>query len=1108
MSHLLIYKASAGSGKTFALASRYIALLIKNPQAYKGILAVTFTNKATGEMKDRILQQLYGLWKGDPASAAYLRQIRQFLPRNFLSSQPELGGRMDAADVDLFIRRRAGEALLRLLHDYSRFQVTTIDSFFQSVLRNIARELGLSPNLNIELDTSLALDESVDSMIGKLSPSSPALQPLMDYIYEEIEKDHQWNVARSVKRFSNHLTREDYMEQGDDLRKQLSNPNCINLYRQQLARVQEEALTELEAFSGRFNQILLMANVSIDIFNRKQKGIAGYFLKLGMRKYRVEDTMPNTVAKALQSPEYWLTKSVIMKNPVLLNWVANQLIPLLQEAEACRKKVKRVINSCQLSIRHLSKLRLLGYVSEEMDLLNQHLNRFLLANTNDLLRRLVKSSDASFVFEKAGSEIRNVMIDEFQDTSRMQWKNFQTLLLEGLAQGADSLIVGDVKQAIYRWRNGDWGILESLTRNDQKQPFNIEVITLENNFRSQTHVVEFNNQLFTTLTSLLDRTLQDEERQSGPDNLITESRRALKNAYSDVCQHPAASDIGGYVRATIVRQTSRQAFVDAVMPSLEGAIQELISQGVKPSDMAILVRQNDLIPPLADLIDRVLQLPVVSDEAFRLDASPAVCLLIDALRYLSDDDHRLARASMALAYWQMTHPEDELPGDDLFTHPESFLPPRFDQEAERLQLLPLQGLLEELVDLFGLHAIRGQEAYLLAFFDAVSDYLTEEPSDLLAFVEHWEQTLCRQTIAGGESEGIRILSIHKAKGLEFHTVLVPFCNWTLEPKRENLVWCHPQTEPFSDLSLVPVAYSNAMAESIYDGDYRHERLQYWVDNLNLLYVALTRASHNLLLWGYVKMDEKGERDRSLSVGSLLQDALPHLHQDDARWDGMKEVYSCGSPCPSAEPKANVTTENRLLQKPDTVEVGLERIQRRLEFRQSNRSARFIAEQEHEPTNPPTGNAFIQRGLLLHELFAHIATLDDVEPTIRQFVAQGLITDADEEHNIRTLTRRAFARPEVVDWYNGSWMLHRESSIVWNQGGEVCNRRPDRVMTRGGETLVIDFKFGRPHPSYDEQVREYLRLLIRMGCNPGHIRGFLWYVELDRIDEVKLNDHDG
>lgn len=1073
---LLVYKASAGSGKTFTLAVEYIKRLIIHPHAYRQILAVTFTNKATTEMKERILQQLYGIWKGDPASDAYLKRIEEDLERskyNLHADTPD--------EKTQNLRQRAGMALHYMLHDYNRFRIETIDSFFQSVMRNLARELELSPNLEVELNSDEVLSDAVDSLIEKLTPTSPVLAWLLDYIDERIRDDKRWNVSSEIKRFGRNIFDESYIERGEGVRQSLRIPDLLKRYREALRDMEEEALEQMAGFYGQFENELEGHALSPEDLKGGSRGIDSYFRKLRDGRLTDKDVLTATLQNCLSDAQHWVTKTNRRKDDIL-RLVESSLLPLLQDAERLRPQRNRTVNSCRLSLQHLNKLQLLNHIDEEVRTLNREQNRFLLSDTNALLHKLVREGDSSFVFEKIGANIRNVMIDEFQDTSRMQWDNFRLLLLEGLSQGADSLIVGDVKQSIYRWRNGDWSILNDLGR-EKLNNFPVRVETLKTNRRSETNIIRFNNRFFTAAVAYLN-TLHLNE--------LNEECYPLKQAYADVEQESPKNETRGYVKASFLEADEEHGYAEQTLFAVGEEVRRLLNEGIQPNDITLLVRKNKHIPLIADYFDKELGLTVVSDEAFRLDASLSVCMLMDALRCLSNPEDSISRASLAASYGQLTKGEPDLSvrkeetlhrarSQRVETLP---LPEAFIARTEALRLMPLYELLEELFGIFGMNRVEKQDAYLFSFFDAVTEYLRDNSSGLDGFIRYWEETLCGKTIPSGEMDGIRILSIHKSKGLEFHTVLIPFCDWKLENETNNqLVWCTPPEAPYNTLGLVPVNYSSTMAESVYRQDYLHERLQLWVDSLNLLYVAFTRAGKNLILWS--KKGQKG------TVSELLVNALPGMAQNgEGHWEEEVAIYENGTLCPSALEQEE--THRKL-------PVRMESMLHNVEFRQSNRSADFIAGVEEAESR----SRFINRGRLLHTLFSDIETEKDIEPAISRLVFEGIIGRTETEEEIRTLTERAFSLPQVKDWYSGTWRLFSECDIIWLDNGELRTRRPDRVMMRNGEIVVIDFKFGKPNKKYNKQVEGYMQLLVRMGYASEHIEGYLWYVEEESIERVYI-----
>lgn len=974
-----------------------------------------------------------------------------------------------------------------MIHDYSRFRVETIDSFFQSVMRNLARELELGANLTIELNNMEVLSDAVDSMIERLNRQSPVLYWLLEYIEERIADDKRWNVSGEIKNFGRNIFDEGYIEKGDGLRRKLQDKDCIKNYRRTLQAIETEALEQMKGFADQFFGILESNGLAIDNLANKSKGVSSYFSKLQMGK--LDDSLRNaTVEKHLASPENWSSKSSPRRNAIT-ELAAAELIPLLQTAEEFRSKNNMLVNSCQLSLRYINNVRLLANIDEEVRHLNYENNRFLLSDTNVLLHNLVHDGDSSFVFEKIGTTIRNVMIDEFQDTSRMQWDNFRLLLLEGLSQGENSLIVGDVKQSIYRWRNGDWGILNGLK--DHIESFPINVKTLTTNRRSAGNIIEFNNKVFTAACHTLNDIYKSEQGEECKD---------LKEAYVDVCQEKDKDPDGGYVKVTFLTEKEEMAYVEDTLQQLANETQLLVTAGIQLKDIAILVRKNKTIPLVADYFDKNTPYKIVSDEAFQLNASLAICMIMDGLRYLSNPENRIAKAQLAAAYQNEILKNNIDLNTLLLNDIDEYLPVSFIEQQKKLRLMPLYELMEKLFGLFEMSRIKQQDAYLCAFFDAVVEYLQNNSSEMSAFIAFWEETLSQKTIPSGEVEGIRIISIHKSKGLEYHTVLLPFCDWNMEKERSltHLIWCTPKVAPFNDLDIVPVNYSTAMQQSIYREEYLNERLQLWVDNLNLLYVAFTRAKKNLIIWG--KDGLKG------TVSELLQQAMgqisipqhehdsSHLEKSEDNTDTDNIAYEMGTLYLSEEKRTDGIIKNKLLMNPEKIPLHLESLESNIEFKQSNRSAEFIRGEEE------TGERYIRQGQLLHNLFSVIRTQDDIPSAIERLRFEGIIESAEQERQIKKLTEWALNHPLVKEWYSGNWELYNECAIIYKEKGELQTRRPDRVMMKDGKVVVVDFKFGKKRTDYNKQVRDYMNLLSDMGYE--NIRGYLWYVFDNEFVEVK------
>lgn len=1076
---LLVYKASAGSGKTFTLAVQYIRQLIEDPYSYRRILAVTFTNKATTEMKERILSQLYGIATSLKSSDGYLKEIMKTSNKS----------------VDE-IRIAADTALKNIIHDYSRFRIETIDSFFQSVMRNLARELELGANMTIELNNGDVLSDAVDSMIEKLDRMSPTLYWLLEYIEERIADDKRWNVSSEIKGFGRNIFDEAYIEKGVALREKLKDSKFIPQYRKKLQEKRESILDTMKGFNEHFQEILNANGLNPTDLKNGARGIGSYFNKIASGKLS-NDVRNSTVEKCLEGAENWTTTTSPYKDTIIS--LANQvLIQVLNDAENTRMSSNKVLNSCDMSLRYLNNLQLLMRIDSEVREQNLSHNRFLLSDTNALLHSIIREGDASFVYEKIGTTIDTVMIDEFQDTSRMQWENFHLLLEESLAQKEGSMIVGDIKQSIYRWRNGDWKILAGL---DKDRSFRLNSKTLDTNWRSEANIIAFNNDIFTSACKVLNERYKADEG---------EDCTQLLDAYSDVRQKTSKDTKEGYIKLSFLKNSEEHPYTDTTMELLAEEVDSLVKKGVRVNDIAILVRKNKSIPAIADYFDKNTPYRVVSDEAFRLDASLAVCMLIDGLRYISEPTDRIACARLAVAYQKEILKKDVDYNTVLLNSVEDYLPAEFRLMLPEMSLMPLYELLEKLFVIFRMDMIEEQDAYLCAFYDAVTEYMQNNSSELTSFLTYWSETLYAKTIPSGEISGIRILSIHKSKGLEYHTVLLPFCDWKMENETFNhMLWCRineadADKEPFCELDLTPVNYSSAMAESYFSDSYREERLQLWVDNLNLLYVAFTRACKNLIVW--CKDEQKD------TVSKLLRESIdcmkeikitcnmPELDEEDEENKEENDepiVYEYGEICISGEKKKSDST-NRLVAIPDAVNVKIESLETEIDFKQSNRSADFIRGDEDEEEN--LRSQYIRQGQLLHTLFASIDTKEDLTAAIERLLFEGVIESAEKAQEIYEIAERALNLDEVKDWYSGEWTLYNECSIIYNdEQGKMQTRRPDRVMMKGKEVVVVDFKFGKKKPEYSTQVREYMSLLSEMGYTD--IKGYIWYVYSGELENV-------
>lgn len=1086
---LTVYKASAGSGKTFTLASEYITLVVKNPQDYRSILAVTFTNKATQEMKTRILSQLYGIAHSLPDSEAYYEQVR-----------------MKTGFSEQTIRENAAKALSLLTHHYNEFRVQTIDAFFQSVLRNLARELNLTANLRVDLNDEQVEAQAVDELINSLEEGEEVLNWIRDYIDKNIEDDKGWNVISQIKDFGKNIFKDFYKDHKTELDNRFSDESFFNDFITDLRERRTRILNRLNEHAKQMYKKIRDANLdNPNLFNRGANGLLSHIIKL-TKGTPSNDPTPQYVQSCIDSAEKWpASKCPAKERAAIIELASASLCSDLKILNDYRINDWKEYQSCNLTLKHLSQLRLLHAISEAVDEINKDTNRFMLSNTQSLLCTLMKDSDTPFVFEKMGAYLKHIMIDEFQDTSTIQWNNFRKLLDNCMAQvDSHNLIVGDVKQSIYRWRQGDWKLLNNIEHEFTKEQIKIE--PLDTNYRSEENIIRFNNTFFKQAVLQTVKELESEGIQGATE---------LVEAYKEIEQKPRKDNGKGCVRIKLFRYDSKNAsdYKQKILNELIENIRQLLDQGYKQKDIAILARSKTVIPDIVDSFQNIdTNVSLVSDEAFRLDASLAVNVIIEALRLLTHPHDKLTESKLVKLYQQQViNTGKDI--NDLFvgensTELKSFLPSGYIDKFESLSRLSLIDLVDEIYSLFSLDSLEGQSAYVCTFYDTLNEYLRDHPADIDDFIEEWEDTLSSNTIQSDEVDGIRLITIHKSKGLEYDNVLIPFCDWELEKTNGITIWCSgdDKEKPYGELPLIPVDYSSKMLGTVFEDDYKEEHLQNTVDNMNLLYVAFTRAGKNLFITGKkYKERTKGKSERSHIIQYIIEELakeLPGAIISDAGNDGpISFELGTLSTCEERVEKEKAT-ENPFELSPKTHKLKIETFPHPVSFRQSNKSHDFI---KGEDIDPSDARRYIKVGNVLHQLFSTILTEADIEPRLKELEQAGIIYNDDiTSRELQNKISCALSNEKVKNWFSPRWKLFNECTILDydKETGDVYEHRPDRVMTDGKEMIVVDFKFGKPRDEYHEQVQRYMRLLMRMGYK--QVSGYIWYVLRNEIVPTSLS----
>lgn len=1067
---LTVYKASAGSGKTFTLATQFIERLVANPSNYRSVLAVTFTNKATDEMKLRILSQLYGLWKRLPDSQSYMDHICSDL--GFGQAQ---------------VAKRAGEALMLLLHDYSSFWVMTIDSFFQIVMRTLAKELGLAGELHVDLNDRQAMEHAVDSLLSEMNtPAGKQLRGWVGlYMRETIDNGDDWNVVRNIKGLGKKIFTEPYRENAKSLAEALDDSDGgFTDYLRMLDNTIAKALRTMADYGQEGMDALERAGLTpADFAQGATKSAASRFAAMANpdKVFDKDIFKSKYVQDAVDDDEAWIRsddkkKKNADRRALILGLVQSDLSPLLRKAVEDYPKLHTAHNTAVIIRRNIHQLRLLHKIEERVRQECDNDGRFLLSDTQQLLARMVGGSDAPFVFEKIGAQMNHIMIDEFQDTSLSQWRNFSVLLRECMSRGGRNLVVGDVKQSIYRWRSGDWRLLAGFK--DMGDMVKIE--NLDTNYRSQRGVVEFNNEFFTAAVEQECLAMQE-------NNISADDCAQMAAAYSDVRQKvPAKRADEGLVR---IKMLTEEDYKEHVADEVAAIVHELLEAGAEPGDIAIICRTNKEIEQLvAWFFANDPEIQLVSDEAFRLGASPAVNMMVETLRHLLDPADNITSAYLRKR-GAMTGIDDPIV--------------LIDANADSLLSMSVPEALETIYDLLHIQNLDGQTAYICAFFDAVAQFTDNYVPTTDAFIAEWDENMSLQKIDGDVPGGVRILTIHQSKGLEFDNVIVPFCNWKHE-KPTDLIWAKPTVEPFSRLPIVPVPHTDTMCNSIFHDAYIEEALQVNVDNMNMLYVAFTRASRNLFAIGRSR-GKKG--NRSLTILKALESlaaTLPGLSVK--KTDAEPEEAPANTKKPKdpettleytygtlsiAPKKAKEATKNVFLTRPAAEYV---------EATQRGSAPQLLQARRADNFTGGDSDRYINIGLAAHNVLQHLRNADGLGRELEKLRIEGVLSATDSKRVGESIAR-CLAMPEVAGWFAEGADAATEQTILTRDEatGRATQYRPDRVVMSPQKTIVVDFKTGRPRDEHKAQVQGYMRLLSAMGYK--NVEGRLLYVMEQKIVNV-------
>ena len=1056
---LTIYSASAGSGKTYKLTAIYLSKLFRSRYNYRKILAVTFTNKATAEMKSRILDHLYKFAIGEDSD--YLEGLVKTIGK-----------------TEEWIRIEAKEILNSILHDFSRFSVSTIDSFFQRVLRSFAREIGLHSGFSIELDHTTILSAAVDDMISSATVDTQLKNWLITYAMSNIDEERSWNLKDGIIKLSQELFKEKFKILSIEERSKLEDKKFLLEYIDKIRSITHSFEKKLQDFGKSAGEIYSEFGLSEDHFYRKGQGIPGFIKSLVSGNLKP----PNSYVREIdKDPPRWSTGAIA---PQLESAIASGLDIKLREAIHYFDQNIVIYQSARVVLLNIYALGILSDVLHNVHLITTNENSFLLSDAGELLNLITREDQSPFIYEKVGNRYENFMIDEFQDTSIIQWNNFNPLIENSMAEGHDNLVVGDVKQSIYRWRNSDWSILGKVLLGsvDNERIFSEPLTT---NWRSRSNIIRFNNALFTIVPEQVDKSLSEETLPV-----------SFKKLYAEAIQADPCKKDGGFVRLEFITDDNEKRWQEVVLERLPHIIESIQDKGYKASDIGIIVRNGKeggkVLNTLIDYSNNGLKqtagynFNVVSNDSLLLSNSPVIDFIVSVISVVNDPKDFINRAIMLRFFLMSTGNKEaekvSLQSDKLIEGSRIWFPDGYEEFLDSIRQMPLFEATESIINFFRLGEYSWNVPFLNTFQDYIVSFTGNKNADIQTFLDWWEQSGKKKSVVlPGNQDAIRILTIHKSKGLEFKVVILPFLSWNLDhlPSKQPVLWVKPGIAPFNELGIVPVKYGKDLDSTIFAEYYKEEKYSVYLDNINLLYVAFTRAKD--VLYGFSVDNPRSEN----TIGGVLKNALTLIPEDNggtefilrSHYSEENRVFEYGE---IPLNKSEIKGKENLISSKYSVSQTMESLKLKLHG------------ENYFSSESQAIRKRINYGKLMHEIFEGINTPADISVAVRKLVLEGKLAE-EESAGIEKRVNEMISKPQVLDWFMPDNQVLKEAGILLPTG---VTRRPDRVILKNKKTTIIDFKFGEENSHYSEQVNQYRNLLLDMGYQ--NIEAFIWYVDKDKI----------
>ena len=1032
-----IYKSSAGSGKTHQLTLEYLKLALREKSAFKQILGVTFTNKATSEMKSRIVKVLETLSLGKDHAM-----------------KTDLMAALQLSTSDL--KKRAEEVLSNILHQYGRFSIVTIDSFFYQVIRSFAQEMSLQGSFNVDLNQAQVIKKVVDQLLLDIgNPEQKELKKwLIEFAESKVEEGNRWDFRADIEKLGGQILTDNFKRHAEVILKLSDDPkyfpqvkkalyNSSNAYRVKCHKLADLGIKHLDEIGG------------LSYIKGKRGGPAGLFYKIVNQEFEV--SAPRKAA--MGNLEAWLTKEH-QKSGDLISFLEEKLWPVYDELVQYMVSNELVYFSTLEARRYLYTFGILSKINKELVKFREENDMVLIADLPDFLNKIINDSDTPYIYEKVGERYAHYLIDEFQDTSGFQWENFKPLVKNGTDQGYFSMVVGDIKQSIYRWRGGNWRLLKDHVKED----IGVEASQdhqLDANWRSGKNIVEFNNKLFSTMPVVARRYFSDllPTHEAFIENAL--------NAYDGVAQKVILTDDESYINFTYLEADDENTWSKVALKKTIEVVEKLQHKGYQLRDIAILVRTKKEGKVIADgFLEyhsseeaiKGLNYDVVSSEALYLSSSEVVNLIISLMRWVHQNQDKMALWEWFTSYWAIKNEKPKQEAFERVDQWQTYMPAEFLSQLSHFKTLSLYELIESFIELLALNDLPEQYTYLQGLQDAVLDFTKNTRGDLPSFLIWWEEEGQSRAIKiTDENDAIKVLTIHKAKGLEYPVVILPFLNWPFEKKgKEEIIWV--DGGPLNDIvqmPIIPIKHSKNLLKTYWSDVYAAEHINGFIDNMNVLYVALTRPTHAL----YVFAEQKVKHDLK-DMGSFVKNILMTLSDGDEN----PQTFTFGA-LPDGIKKAKTQIEFSLTEYPSSSWREKALLQ--------TRGGSMIKDVSLDAQ---------QRGIDIHDALSQLHQVGD-ELRIDNLELRGLL-------------ELIIYHKDVVGFFEQTDEVILEHPMLL-PGGEV--RRIDRLVKKGGYWHVIDFKTGHPRAKDQNQVKEYIQILSRMGFEG--LKGYLIY--LDPISLLRI-----